>query len=82
MAPDSVTAAVARVAQRSGVPLRWTGHSLRSGLATESRRNGKDALVIAQQGGWAPNSKAMMGYMRRADEWDDNAAAGLRRATD
>lgn len=80
MAPDSVTAAVARIAQRSGVPIRWTGHSLRSGLATESRRNRKDALVIAQQGGWAPNSKAMMGYMRRADEWDDNAAAGLRRA--
>ncbi len=79
MAPDSVTAAVARIAQRSGGPLRWTGHSLRSGLATESRRNGKDALVIADQGGWTPNSKAMHGYMRRADEWDDNAAAGLRR---
>lgn len=82
MAPDSVTAAVARIAQRSGVPLRWTGHSLRSGLATEGRRNGKDALAIADQGGWAKNSKAMMGYMRRADEWDDNAAAGLRRQRD
>lgn len=82
MSPDAVTAAVARIAQRSGVPLRWTGHSLRSGLATESRRNGKDALVIADQGGWAKNSKAMMGYMRRADEWDDNAAAGLRRKKD
>lgn len=79
MSPDSVTAAVARITQRSGVPLRWTGHSLRSGLATESRKNGKDALVIAKQGGWAPNSKAMHGYMRQADEWDDNAAAGLRR---
>jgi integrase len=79
MSPDAVTAVITRVAKRSGVPIRWTGHSLRSGLATESRRNGKDALVIAAQGGWAPNSKAMMGYMRRADEWDDNAAAGLRR---
>lgn len=79
MAPDSVTAAVARIAQRSGVPIRWTGHSLRSGLATEGRRNGKDPINIADQGGWARNSKAMLGYMRRADEWDDNAAAGLRR---
>ncbi|KPI31364.1 integrase family protein [Actinobacteria bacterium OV320] len=79
MSPDAVTAAVARIARRSGVPLRWTGHSLRSGLATESRRNGKDGLAISAQGGWAPNSKSMMGYMRRADEWDDNAAAGLRR---
>ncbi|MFJ6608248.1 tyrosine-type recombinase/integrase [Streptomyces lydicus] len=79
MAPDSVTVAVARVAQRSGVPIRWTGHSLRSGLATEGRKNGKDALVIAKQGGWAPNSKAMLGYMELADEWDDNATSGLRR---
>jgi integrase len=79
MAPDSITAAVARVAQRSGVPIRWTGHSLRSGLATEGRKNGKDPLAIAKQGGWAPNSKAMLGYMQLADEWDDNAAAGLRR---
>ncbi|MGW3400293.1 tyrosine-type recombinase/integrase [Streptomyces zhihengii] len=79
MAPDSVTTAVARVAQRSGVPIRWTGHSLRSGLATEGRKNGKDPLTIAKQGGWAPNSKAMLGYMQLADEWDDNAAAGLRR---
>lgn len=81
MAPDSVTAAVARIAQRSGVPIRWTGHSLRSGLATEGRKNGKDAVNIARQGGWAPNSKAMLGYMQLADEWDDNAAAGLRRTT-
>lgn len=78
MAPDSITTAVARVAQRSGVPIRWTGHSLRSGLATEGRKNGKDPVNIAKQGGWAPGSKAMLGYMQLADEWDDNAAAGLR----
>lgn len=79
MAPDAVTSAVARIAKRSGVPLRWTGHSLRSGLATEGRKNGKDPVNIAKQGGWAPGSKAMLGYMQLADEWDDNAAAGLRR---
>ncbi|MGW6695564.1 tyrosine-type recombinase/integrase [Rhodococcus sp. NPDC054953] len=77
MSPDAVTAVVTRVAERSGIPIRWTGHSLRSGLATAGREAGKDALVIAAQGGWAPNSRAMMGYMRRADEWDDNASAGL-----
>ncbi|MEU1787140.1 tyrosine-type recombinase/integrase [Streptomyces sparsogenes] len=80
MSPDSVTAAVARIAQRSRVPIRWTGHSLRSGLATEGRKNGKDPINIADQGGWARNSKSMLEYMRRADEWDDNAAAGLRRS--
>ncbi|MFE9003054.1 tyrosine-type recombinase/integrase [Streptomyces sp. NPDC007875] len=80
MHPDSVTATVTRVAQRSGIPIRWTGHSLRSGLATEGRKNGKDPVNIAKQGGWAPGSKAMLGYMQLADEWDDNAAAGLRRS--
>lgn len=79
MTPESLTLAIARLAGRAGVPIGWTGHSLRSGFATESRKNGKDALQIAKQGGWAPNSVAMLGYMRLADEWDDNAAAGLRR---
>lgn len=77
MSPDAVTQAVARVSERAGVPLRWTGHSLRSGLATEARLKQKDAVVIARQGGWAPNSKSMLGYMQTADEWTDNAAAGL-----
>lgn len=77
MAPASVSAAVARIAERAGVPIRWTGHSLRSGLATEARKKRKDAVAVAAQGGWAPNSKSMLGYMRRADEWDDNASAGL-----
>lgn len=79
MAPDSVTTAVTRTAERAGIPIRWTGHSLRSGLATEARKGGKDALQIAAQGGWSPTSSAMLGYMQLADEWDDNAAAGLRR---
>lgn len=80
MSADSVTAAVARIAERSGVPIRWTGHSLRSGLATEGRKNGKDAIVIAHQGGWSPAGKSLAEYMRIADEWDDNATAGLRRS--
>lgn len=79
MTPESLTLAISRLADRAGVPIQWTGHSLRSGFATASRKNGKDALQIAKQGGWAPNSTAMLGYMRLADEWDDNAAAGLRR---
>lgn len=80
MSADSVTAAVTRIAERSGVPIRWTGHSLRSGLATEGRKNGKDAIVIAHQGGWSASGAALTGYMRIADEWDDNATAGFRRS--
>ena len=39
--------------------------------------NGRDAVAIARQGGWAPNSRPMLGYMRTVDDWDDNASAGL-----
>lgn len=77
MVPDSVTRAVKRISSRAQVPIVWTGHSLRAGLATEGRKKGKDAVSISRQGGWAPNSREMLGYMRAADEWDDNAAAGL-----
>ncbi|MFC9620068.1 integrase [Streptomyces sp. NPDC056930] len=77
MGPDSVTRAVKRISQRAGVPIVWTGHSLRAGLATEGRKKGKDAVAISRQGGWAPDSREMLGYMRTADEWDDNASAGL-----
>lgn len=77
MSPDAITAVITRTAERAGITIRWTGHSLRAGLATEARKRKKDAVAIAAQGGWAPNSKSMLGYMRRADEWDDNASAGL-----
>lgn len=77
MGPDSVTRAIKRISTRAQVPIVWTGHSLRAGLATEGRKKGKDAVSISRQGGWAPNSREMLGYMRAADEWDDNAAAGL-----
>ena len=77
MGADSVTRAIKRISVRAQVPIVWTGHSLRAGLATEGRKKGKDAVSISRQGGWAPNSREMLGYMRAADEWDDNAAAGL-----
>jgi integrase len=77
MTPDSVTRAIARISQRSGVPIRWTGHSLRSGLATAARRAGKDSVVIQRQGGWASGSRSLDGYMRIADEWADNASSGI-----
>ncbi|MFF9870130.1 tyrosine-type recombinase/integrase [Streptomyces sp. NPDC013953] len=77
LSPDAVTRAITRVAKRSGVPIRWTGHSLRRGLPTTARRHGRDAVAIARQGGWAPGSKMMLDYMEQADDWTDNASAGL-----
>lgn len=59
------------------MPISWTGHSLRIGLASTGRKKGKDAIAIADQGGWARHSRSMLGYMQREDGWDDNASAGL-----
>ncbi|WP_405750025.1 tyrosine-type recombinase/integrase [Streptomyces sp. NBC_00012] len=80
MSPQAVTNAIGRAADRAGIPVRVTEHSLRAGLATAARDAGGDSLVIAEQGGWAKNSTAMLGYMRRADEYTDNAATLVRRA--
>ncbi|MCX5410142.1 integrase (plasmid) [Streptomyces sp. NBC_00335] len=77
LVPDSVTRAIKRISRRAGVPISWTGHSLRIGLASTSRRKGKDTIAVADQGGWARHSRSMLGYMQVEDGWDDNASAGL-----
>ncbi|OXY87470.1 integrase [Streptomyces diastatochromogenes] len=74
MGPDSVTRAIKRISERAGVPISWTGHSLRIGLASTGRKKGKDGIAIAEQGGWARHSRSMLGYMQIGDGWDDNAA--------
>lgn len=73
---QGIGAVVSRAAQRAGLEGR-TSHGLRSGLATEARRAGRDAVVIAAQGGWSPNSRELFGYMQIVDRWSDNAVAGI-----
>ncbi|MGH9093807.1 MAG: tyrosine-type recombinase/integrase, partial [Acidimicrobiales bacterium] len=70
---------IGRIVTRAGesVDLAITGHSLRSGLATEARRAGHDAKTIANQGGWLPNSTVLYGYMQTVDEWAESATEGL-----
>ncbi len=70
---------IGRIVTRSGaaVDIAITGHSLRSGLATEARRAGHDAKTIAGQGGWKPNSAVLYGYMQTVDEWAESATEGL-----
>ncbi|MCX4971103.1 hypothetical protein OHA98_41595 [Streptomyces sp. NBC_00654] len=75
--PDSVTRAIKRISPRAGVPIAWTGHSLRIGLASVGRKKGKDGIAIADQGGWTRHSRSMLGYMQRDGGWDDNASDDL-----
>jgi integrase len=66
-----------RAGGRANLPYAVTGHSLRSGFATEARRAGADDVAIADQGRWVRGSRALYEYIRRVDRWDDNAAGAL-----
>ncbi|MEE1769271.1 tyrosine-type recombinase/integrase [Streptomyces sp. JV185] len=74
-AGDLITAA----GLRAGFEDLFTGHSVRSGLATEARRAGKDRKAIAAITGHKEGSKVLDGYMQIVDQWDakDNALIGL-----
>lgn len=77
MSPQSVGQAITRAGKRADVHVRLTGHSVRSGMATEARRAGHDMLTIAKQGGWKPNSAELYRYTRIIDRWSDNALTGI-----
>ena len=79
---------VARAAERAGLtevpegvlalePPRWSGHSLRRGFATASRRAGHDLIRIGRHGGWADGSKVLYGYLEDVDRWEENPLIGV-----
>jgi hypothetical protein len=75
--PESIGDIITRAGQRAGIDIRFTGHSPRRGLATSARLKGHDQIVIAKQGGWAPHSKVLAGYLEVVDQWEDNALIGV-----
>jgi integrase len=77
LTPAGVNAVLARAGRRAGLDHPVTGHSLRSGFATEARRAGADDVAIADQGRWVRGSRALYEYIRRVDQWNDNAATAL-----
>jgi integrase len=77
LSPQAVNEILGRAGTRAGLRYPLTGHSLRSGMATETRRNGARDDAIADQGRWARGSRAMHEYFRRVDSWKDNALDGL-----
>ncbi|MFB6782349.1 hypothetical protein ACFCX0_34410 [Streptomyces sp. NPDC056352] len=74
---ESVGDVITRAGERAGTEIRFTGHSPRRGLATSSRVKGHVQIVVAKQGGWAPHSKVLAGSLEIADQWEDNALAGM-----
>lgn len=53
VSPESATRAISRTSAPVGVPVAWTGRSLRFGLASAGRLKGKDTVAIAGQDGWS-----------------------------
>jgi integrase len=55
---------------------RFSGHSLRAGLATQAALNGASMRDIAKQTGHR-SEKVLSGYIRDADLWRNNVTEGL-----
>jgi len=79
---DHITAETCREiisdhAERAGVAVRLTGHSMRAGFITTSRQAGKREEKIREQSGHAENSPVFWRYIRDADAWTDAASEGI-----
>lgn len=72
--PAFVATLVATLANRAGLEVpagfaSWAGHSLRRGCAVSLRIAGADSQALTVQGGWAPGSTAVAGYLEEADRF-------------
>lgn len=77
LSAEAVREVIARNAERAGLAVRLTGHSMRAGFITTSRVAGKREEKIRAQSGHAENSPAFWGYIREADKWTDAASEDI-----
>jgi integrase len=77
LSDKAVARVVKRTAARAGLdPARYSGHSLRAGLATSAAQGGADERTIMQQTGHA-SLLMVRRYIREGTLFRDNAAAYL-----
>jgi len=77
LAGRSIARIVKRNASAAGLDAaRYSGHSLRAGLATAAAKAGKSTLAIMRQTGHK-SADMVARYVRDASLFDDNAAAGI-----
>lgn len=74
LSPSGCREIIARSAERAGLSVRLTGHSMRAGFITTSRAAGKREEKIRAQSGHAANSPVFWGYIQEADRWADAAS--------
>ncbi|QKW32451.1 tyrosine-type recombinase/integrase (plasmid) [Nocardiopsis flavescens] len=79
LSPQSVGNVITEAGRRAGIAVRFTGHSVRRGLITESARAGKDRKAIAKVSGHADGSPVLEGYIELANRFgdDENALKGV-----
>jgi integrase len=74
---QSVALIVKKAATGAGLdPAKFSGHSLRAGLATSAAKAGKSERAIMAQTGHR-SEKMVRRYIRDASLFDDNAASGI-----
>jgi site-specific recombinase XerD len=76
LARRDVNRIVKRCAKRAGLTGRISGHSLRAGLITTAAKAGRSLPSIQRQSRHK-DIGTLMGYVRQADAFEDNAAAGI-----
>lgn len=77
MTGQAVADVIRRGALAAGLGGRWSGHSLRRGLATELHKAGRDRRLIERQGGWTAGSAAVSGYIEDAERWMYDVLEGV-----
>jgi len=76
VSPRTIARIVQRSAQRAGIYDWVAGHSLRAGLVTSAAKARKPIDAITAQTGHK-SVDMVLKYIRRAEIWDDNAAADI-----
>ncbi|MFD9721030.1 integrase [Streptomyces sp. NPDC059076] len=82
---DGASDIVSRSIHRTGMPGKWTSHSLRRGLVKSARDAGADIVDIGRHGGWDDRSKSLIGYIDEEDSRGDRnplAQIGKKAAAD
>ena len=77
LSPAACREIIARSAERAGLSVRLTGHSMRAGFITTSRQAGRREEKIRAQSGHAANSPVFWGYIQEADRWSDAASEDI-----
>jgi integrase len=77
MTGQAVAEVIRRRASGAGLAGRFTGHSLRRGLATSMHRAGAEREHIERQGGWTPGSKVVAGYIEEEERWLNDVLQGV-----